>query len=85
MDDRERESRAALERLERESETLGSSSLARMGRRLGDHFGAADAVGEGEGGGTDPMELWGRRIGRALSLLGVIALGLWLAAQLGSW
>jgi tetrahydromethanopterin S-methyltransferase subunit G len=85
MDDRERESRAALERLERESETLGSSSLARMGRRLGDHFGGADAVGEGEGGGTDPMELWGRRIGRALSLLGVIALGLWLAAQLGSW
>ena len=84
MDDRERESRAALERLERESETLGSSSLARMGRRLGDHFGGADAVGEGEGGGTDPMELWGRRIGRALSLLGVIALGLWLAAQLGS-
>ena len=39
---------------------------------------AKDAVGAAEGGGTDPIELWGRRIGRALSLVGVVVLALWL-------
>jgi hypothetical protein len=54
-----------------------------MGRRAGDHFGAKDAVGSAKDGGTDPIELWGRRIGRALSLVGVLILGLWLMVQLG--
>jgi tetrahydromethanopterin S-methyltransferase subunit G len=86
MSDRDqeaREAREALERVQRDSETLGSSALARMGQRAGDHFGAKDAIGSAEGGGTDPIELWGRRIGRALSLVGVVILGLWLLAQLG--
>jgi hypothetical protein len=82
MTDREREAREALERVRRDSETLGASALARMSRRAGDHFGARDAVGAGEGGGTDPIELWGRRIGRGLSLIGVVVLGLWLLVQL---
>jgi hypothetical protein len=81
-EDREREAREALEAVRRDSETLGSSSIARMGRRLGDHFGGRDAVGAAEGGGTDPIELWGRRIGRSLSLVGVVILALWLAHQL---
>lgn len=76
------EARAALDRVGRETETLGGSSLARMGRRLGGHFGARDAVGAGEGGTTDPIELWGRRIGRLLSLIGVVLLAFWLAVQL---
>ena len=81
--DREaREVREALERVQRDSETLGSSALARMGQRAGDHFGAKDAIGAAEGGGTDPIELWGRRIGRALSLLGVVILAIWLLIQL---
>jgi hypothetical protein len=86
MNDREREAREvseareALERVQRDTETLGSSALARMGRRAGDHFGARDAVGAS--GETDPVELWGRRIGRALSLIGVVVLGLWLLVQL---
>jgi hypothetical protein len=86
VDDREREkqSREALERVARESETIGTSSLARVGRRLGDHFAGADAVGDA-GGGTDPVEIWGRRIGRALSLIGVVVLGYWLGAQLRLW
>ena len=89
MNDREREAREAseareaLERVQRDTETLGSSALARMGRRAGDHFGGRDAVGSGEDGGTDPIELWGRRIGRILSLVGVVLLGLWLLVQLG--
>ena len=84
-DDREREARESLERVRRDSESLGSSSLARAGRRVGDHFSGRDAAGEAEGGGTDPIEVWGRRIGRGLSLLGVLALSLWLGRQLGWW
>ena len=88
MSDRDREAREAdaareaLERVRRDTDTLGSSALARMGQRAGDHFGAKDAIGAGEGGGTDPIELWGRRIGRALSLVGVVILALWLLVQL---
>jgi hypothetical protein len=86
VDEREREkqSREALERVARESETIGTSSLARVCRRLGDHFAGADAVDD-TGGGSDPIELWGRRIGRALSLIGVVVLGYWLGAQLRLW
>jgi hypothetical protein len=62
---------------------MGSSAIARAGRRMGDHFAGRDAVGEAEGGGTDPVELWGRRIGRALSVVGFAVLALWLAFQLG--
>ena len=40
-----REAREALERVRRDTETLGSSALARMGRQAGEHFGAKDAVG----------------------------------------
>jgi hypothetical protein len=82
MSDQEREAREALERVRRDSETLGSSALARMSRQAGDHFAARDAIGSAEGGSTDPVELWGRRIGRGLSLIGVIVLGLWLLIQL---
>jgi hypothetical protein len=82
--ERERESREALERVARESETIGTSSLGRLGRRMGDHFAAKDAIGEAEGG-TDPVELWGRRIGRALSLIGVVVLAYLVGGQLRLW
>ena len=71
-DERAREAARALERVRRDSESVGTSALARAGRRLGDHLSARDAVTEG--GRTDPVELWGRRIGRALSLLGALLL-----------
>jgi hypothetical protein len=84
VDDRERErqSREALERVARDSETVGTSSLARAGRRLGDHFAGTDAAADG---GADPIELWGRRIGRALSLIGVVVLAYLLGVQLRLW
>ncbi len=88
MTDRDREARQAdeareaLERVRRDAETVGSSALARMSRRAQEHFGASDAIGTGEGGATDPVELWGRRIGRGLSLVGVVVLALWLLVQL---
>ena len=88
-EERARESREALARVARDAETVGSSALARSvtrsGRRIADHFAARDAVREAEGGGTDPAELWGRRIGRALSLLGCIALAWWLGVQAKWW
>ncbi len=80
-DDRQREARAILERVKRDQEGLLTSSMA----RASDHFSGKDAVGQAEGGGTDPVELWGRRIGRSLSLVGVIVLGWWLGVQLGFW
>lgn len=84
-EERQREARAVLDRVARESETVGSSALSQGARRLGDHFSGRDAVGEGPDGGTDPVEVWGRRIGRSLSVLGVIALAFWLGVQLGWW
>lgn len=84
-EERQREARAVLDRVARESETVGSSALSRHARRLGDHFSGRDAIGEAPDGGTDPVEVWGRRIGRSLSLLGVIALAFWLGVQLGWW
>jgi hypothetical protein len=82
-DRREDEAREALERVARDSETIGASSLARTSRRLSAHFAGRDAVGAADGGGTDPMELWGRRIGRALSVVAFVILSLWLLSQLG--
>jgi ferric-dicitrate binding protein FerR (iron transport regulator) len=82
-EERQRESREALERVKRDSETAGSSALARMSQRAQDHFAARDAEGASEGGSTDPIELWGRRIGRSLSVIGFVVLVLWLLVQLG--
>jgi hypothetical protein len=81
-DRREEQAREALERVARDSETIGASSLARTTRRLTDHFVGRDAVGTAEGGRTDPVELWGRRIGRALAVLAFVLLSLWLLVQL---
>jgi hypothetical protein len=84
-DSRNQESEGALERVRRDSETLGTSSLARIAHRAGDHFGGRDAIGAAEGGGTDPVELWGRRIGRAISVLVAAGLVWWLGVQLHWW
>ena len=81
--EREREARETLVRVARDSETIGNSSLAVIGRRVGDHFAAKDAV---DGAGSpDPAEVWGRRVGRALSLIGVVVLAYLVGAQLRFW
>lgn len=66
-----REALASLRELN-ERETFASSALARTARRASDHFAAKDAAGE------DGIELWGRRIGRGLSLAGFVALAIYL-------
>lgn len=83
--DREREARRALDRVERETETVGHSSGARIGKRVSDHFSGRDAQGQGEDGGTDPVEVWGRRIGRLLAVPFFIFLVVSLGLTLGWW
>jgi hypothetical protein len=68
----EESGRTVLERVERERSSVLGSSLGRAVR----HFAAADADP------ADRVELWGRRVGRGLSLLGVVALALLLLWQL---
>ena len=74
----EEQRREALRNLEtlRDSDTFATSALARTARRAGDHFAARDAVA-GDGS-VDRIELWGRRIGRGLSLAGLVALAIYL-------
>ena len=79
------ESEEILERVARDSGSIGGSPLARLGRRVGDHFAGADAANGGQDDADDAVEIWGRRIGRALSVALAIALSWWLGAQLGWW
>ncbi|WP_295807881.1 hypothetical protein [uncultured Nitratireductor sp.] len=62
----ETESRRILDRVSRESE--GSSMMT----RARDHIAASDAEQ------SDPIELWGTRIGRAIAVTALTALILWL-------
>jgi hypothetical protein len=70
----EAERREALKTLEdlRDRDTFATSALARTAQRASDHFSARDAAGE------DRIELWGRRVGRALSLIAFVALAIYL-------
>ena len=74
-EERRREAVATLKSLG-ESETFVTSALARTAGRATDHFAARDAIGPD--GSVDRIELWGRRIGRALSLAGLIGLAVYL-------
>ena len=66
-----REALASLQTLS-ERDTFATSALARSAQRASDHLAAKDAAGD------DRIELWGRRIGRALSLAGFVALAIYL-------
>jgi len=70
-----REALASLRELS-ERDTFTTSTLARTARRAADHFAARDAAGPG--GETDRIELWGRRIGRGLSLAAFVGLAIYL-------
>lgn len=70
-----REALAALRGLS-ERDTFATSAMARTAQRASDHFAARDAVGDS--GKADPIELWGRRIGRGLSLAGFVVLAIYL-------
>ena len=70
---RRREATDALDRIRRDGDRVFGSALV----RAVEHFLAKDAAA-GPGGATDPIELWGRRIGRALSLVAFIGLCIYL-------
>jgi hypothetical protein len=74
-EEQQREALATLKSLG-EHDTFATSALARTAKRATDHFAARDAVGPN--GSVDPIELWGRRIGRGLSLAGVLVLAAYL-------
>ena len=65
--ERARAARDALAGVTRDGEVIGTSGFARTlhdaGERLGGHFAARDADP------ADPIEVWGRRIGRGLALV----------------
>ena len=65
------DTRRALERVRRDSEVVGTSSLARASDRP-----------EEEG---DSAVIWGKRVGRALSVVLAALLVWWLGIQLGWW
>jgi hypothetical protein len=70
-----REALSSLKQLS-ERDTFATSALARTAQRAADHFAAKDALAEGAK--VDSIELWGRRIGRALSLVGLVVLATYL-------
>jgi hypothetical protein len=69
-----REALRTLDQL-RERDDIASSALTRAARRATDHFAAKDAMADAA---DDRIELWGRRIGRGLSLAAFIALAIYL-------
>jgi hypothetical protein len=75
---RAKEASEALARVSRDSETIGGSAVKRAVR----HF-AGDDAPKGAEGRRDSIEIWGRRIGRAIGLLIVVYLALSLISQYG--
>jgi len=73
---REEEARKTLERVAVDSEVIGQSTLARTVNRARSHMAADDADPE------DKVELWGRRVGRGLSLIVFLILAVWLVGYL---
>ncbi len=65
---RQREAREILERAERDSGTVWSGALQSFGARMASHFSARD------GEAADSVEIWAKRIGRALAVVFFFAL-----------
>ena len=63
-----------------ESQNVFSSSLA----RAADHFAGQDALKQ-NAEPADRVEIWARRIGRALSLVAFVALAWYFGHQLKWW
>lgn len=66
------ESERILKRVSEESEVLGNSSFSRVANKVNDHMSAKDADE------TDPIEVLGTRIGRALAVIFFVFLVVYL-------
>ncbi|WP_193174650.1 hypothetical protein [Oricola nitratireducens] len=73
---REKEAQRVLERAVADSEVVGQSTLARTVNRARSHMAADEADPD------DPVEVWGRRTGRALSAIAFLILAIWLIGYL---
>lgn len=73
---REEEARRTLERVSTDSEIIGQSTLARTVDRARAHMAGEDADAD------DRVEVWGRRVGRGLSLVVFLVLAIWLVGYL---
>ncbi len=71
-DENDRESRRILDRVERESDVVGRSALARTAEKARDHLAAADVDDR------DGTEVWGTRVGRVLAIIAFAGLAIWL-------
>ncbi|WP_075998208.1 hypothetical protein [Salaquimonas pukyongi] len=71
---RAEESKRILERIERESETVAASSMARTSDLLRKGLSGKDGNSED----ADPVEVLGKRIGRTLGWIAMIALVVYL-------
>ena len=75
-DEEERREALAVLKSLGDQDTFATSALARTAKRATDHFAGRDAIEPD--GAVDSIELWGRRIGRGLSLIGFVALAVYL-------
>jgi len=71
-DPRADEAKKILERVKQESETVGTSSMRRTAENITSHLKAEDADE------NEWAELWGKRIGRSLSVIFCIVLVIYL-------
>ena len=71
-DERQIEAQRILKRVERESEQVGDSSMARTAKKVQDHFLASEAQDD------DRIEVLGKRIGRILSVIVFVFLAIFL-------
>ncbi|QDG75439.1 hypothetical protein [Labrenzia sp. PHM005] len=72
QDKRRDDALKAIDRVQSESETVGTSSFVRMAERAKDHMSAADKDDD------DHIEVWGTRIGRGLGLIFAVCLVIYL-------
>ena len=70
--EQKREAQRVLNRVARESEQVGTSSMARTADKVRDHFLAEEAPRD------DKVEIWGKRIGRGLGAIVFIGLVIYL-------
>ena len=70
--DDDSESRRIIERVANESGPGGTSFITRAAKGARDHVTAAEADR------SDPIEVWGTRIGRTLGLIFALGLLIWL-------
>ncbi|MEP3828458.1 MAG: hypothetical protein ABJM47_10215 [Lentilitoribacter sp.] len=71
-DEVSRRAKRDLEKLSEEGGLLNAPRLKKKSKTVAGHFSADDVDAD------DPVELWGTRIARGLSLIAFIALAIWL-------